>query len=251
MLPGFPPAGRLSVGRFTTGGLLLHTVSVWWRNAPAFAAVALVVQLPLAALELHAGETDDPLGSGLLPVFGWFLGLLASGALAHGVLRTLAGGRPGPGEMLATAARRLWPLFSVAALYGLTVVAGLFLLLVPGLVAMAGGYLAIPMVVEDPALGTERALRRSWALTQGHRVALVLAVAILLGLQLLAVVGTDQLITRAGVTQGPLAVGIATAVNAVLVSFTSSCAAVAYHDLRALREPRSQTAAKNPSVPWR
>jgi len=251
MLPGSPPAEGLPARQFTTGGLLLRTLSVWWRNAPAFAAVALVVELPLAALELHAGEADDPQGGALLLVFGWFLGLLASGALAHGVLRSLAGERPGPGAMLATAARRLWPLFTVAAVYGLTVVAGLFLLVVPGVVAMVGGYLAIPMVVENPAIGTERALRRSWTLTQGHRLALLVAIAILLGLELLSVGGIDQVITRAGMARGPLSVGIITVVDAILTSFTSSCAAVAYHDLRALGETRSQTAAKNPSVPWR
>jgi hypothetical protein len=245
-----PSILRQAQGRFTVGVLLRNTLRVWWSNVLAFTAVALVIELPLFALELRAGESEDPQGGALLLLFGWFLGLIASGALSFGVLQFLAGKRPGVSEMLSTAARRLWPLFTVAAVYGLTVMAGLFLLLVPGLVAMVGGYLAIPMVVEDPGIGTERALRRSWALTAGHRATLLLAVAVLLAAELLAVVGTDQLLAAAGLAKGPLTVGVLSLVSAVLSGFTSSCAAVAFHDLRALGEPRSQTEAKKPSLPW-
>jgi hypothetical protein len=234
-----PPPSGPAAALFTVGGLLRRTLGVWWRNALAFTAVTLVIELPLAALQLRAGESDDPQGGALLLLFGWFLGLLASGALSYGVLQSLAGKRPSPGEMLATAARRLWPLFVVAAVYGLFVMVGLFLLILPGLLAMVGGYLAIPMVVENPALGTERALRRSWELTEGHRGTLFLALLFLLSAELLAVLGTDQLLAVAGWQRGPLTVGVISLVDAILSGFTSSCAAVAYRDLRALKEPQA------------
>jgi hypothetical protein len=234
-----PSHPRAPAALFTVGGLLGRTLGVWLRNALAFTAVTLVIELPLAALELRAGESEDPQGGALLLLFGWFLGLLASGALSYGVLQSLAGKRPSPGEMLATAARRLWPLFMVAAAYGLLVMGGLFLLILPGLLAMVALYLAIPMVVENPALGTEQALRRSWALTEGHRGTLFLALVFLLSAELLAVLGTDQLVALAGWQRGPLTVGVVSLVDAVLSGFTSSCAAVAYRDLRALKEPQA------------
>jgi hypothetical protein len=183
---------------FTPGRLVLRTLGVWLRHAVPYTLVALVVELPLAALELRAGLVEDLGTFVLMSLFSWLLGVVASGALCFGVLESLAGRRPTASSMLAVTARRLWSIFTAALLYGVTVLLGLFLFVLPGLLAMVAGFLATPAVVAEPGLGAEGALRRSWALTSGHRGALALAVAFLFGLQLVAMVGLSLLETGPG-----------------------------------------------------
>ncbi|HET6438288.1 MAG TPA: hypothetical protein VFG59_09520 [Anaeromyxobacter sp.] len=226
MFEGPSPTGALTAGR-----LLWRTLRVWARHAHAFTAVAIVVELPLAALELRAGSFDDPGREALFLIFAWFLGTLASGALSFGVLESLAGRRPRVGSMLGTAAARLWPIFAAAALYALTVLVGLFALLIPGVLALLAGYLAVPAVVAEPRLGPDAALRRSWSLTAGHRIVLLVVVAALLALDLLVGVAAEKLLPGFGLPQ-PVTVGITTVLDAAVNGLTGCCAAVAYHELR-------------------
>jgi hypothetical protein len=227
---------------FTPGRLILRTLGVWLRHIFPFTLVALVVQLPMAALELRAGQVEDLGVVALLSLFSWLLGVVASGALCFGVLESLAGRRPVASAMLTVTARRLWSIFSAALLYGATVLLGLFLLVVPGLFAMVAGFLATPAVVAEPGLGPESALRRSWALTQGHRGTLALAVAFLFGLQLLAMVGLSQLESGPGAPPLPAMIAIETVLGAILSGLTSCCAAVAFHDLRLLKDGKVRQA---------
>jgi hypothetical protein len=236
---------------FTPGRLLLRTLRVWGRDAHAYTAVALVAGLPLAALELRAG--DVPEGSPLLLpllVATWFTGVLISGALSVGVLRSLGGERPGPGAMLSAAARGLWPIFAVALAYAAAVMLGFFALVLPGVLALLAFYVAVPAIVAEPGLGVEGALRRSFALTRGRRTSLALVVAVLTGIELLAAWSANLGLTHAGASH-PVQVAVGALLDGLVGGCTSCCAAVAYYDLRSLSGPRSQAAAKNPSVPWR
>ena len=158
--PGPPPAPP-----FIPGEVIGVALAVWSRHALAFTAVALVVQVPALALELRRGPGGDAASAWGLLFFGSFVGLVSEGAITLGVLQALRGERPRVGAMLAVGAKRLWLLFTVSFTYGISVLGGLFLLVVPGLLALAAGYLAIPAAVAEPGLGMEGALRRSWART--------------------------------------------------------------------------------------
>jgi len=226
-------AGRL--GRFTPAGLLLRTLKVWTANVLPFTAVAIVLDLPLAALNLRGASPEDPRTAALLLVVMWFVRLIASGALSIGVLQALAGTRPRATAMLVKAARQLWPVFAVAGVYTLLVLFGLFALVVPGVFVYVAGYLAVPAVLAEPELGTEGALRRSFALTQGHRTALLAVVASLAVLELVGMLGTTWL-AEGPLSASPIAgMAAAVVVDAVLGGFVLSCAAVAYHDLLVLK----------------
>jgi hypothetical protein len=227
---------------FTPGRLVLRTFGIWFHHAIPFTLVTLLVQLPVAVLQLRAGLMDDMDRFALLALFSWLLGVVASGALCFGVLESLAGRRPAAGAMLATSARRLWPIFTAALLYGLTVVLGLFLLVVPGILALVAGFLATPVVLAEPALGPEGALRRSWTLTDGHRRSLFAAVAFLFGLQLAATLGLSALAEGPGAPSLPAVIAIDTVLSAILGGLTSCCAAVAFHDLRQLKDGRPRAA---------
>ncbi len=235
MEPAPAPVTVPSPGRFTPFGLLLRTFRVWLRNAPAFTLVSLALQLPVASLDLRAGDSDDRGLLLLLGLFAWLVAQITGGALSFGVLRSLEGARPGPLAMLSITAQRLWPIFAVAAVYSAMVVMGFFALVVPGVFVFLAGFLAVPAIVAEPEIGTEGALRRSFVLTGGHRIHLLVALVILIGLELLAQLGVEWLQAGPLASSRPIAVAVRNLVEAVISGFTGSCAAVAYHDLRILK----------------
>lgn len=246
MFPAPAPAASPSPLRFTPWGLVGRTFRVWLRNAFAFTVVAVVLQLPVAALQLRAGETENRPALMLTMLFAWVVAQVASATLSLGVLQSLGGSRPNAGTLLATTARQLWPIFAVVGVYSAMVMLGTFALVLPGVFMALAGFVAVPAIVAEPTLGTEAALRRSFHLTEGHRLELLAALVFLIGVELLVVLGIQRL--EAGPLASSRAGGIAVRnlADAVLSGFTGCCAAVAYHDLRlqkGLSAPRARAAA--------
>jgi hypothetical protein len=95
-------------------------------------------------------------------------GLLVQGALVE-VVRDLHEGREvrSIGAVYASTRGRLGTLLGVSILYGIGVVIGLVLLLVPGLIAAARWSLVVPLVVVE-GLGWREAFARSSALVKGQ-----------------------------------------------------------------------------------
>lgn len=232
MQPAPAPAAAPSPDRFTIWTLLLRTVRVWLRHLVLFTLVGLILDLPLVAIELRGKfPQDDLTAAWLYLLLMWFIRILGTACLSLGVLQSLAGKRPRLVEMLTTPARHLWPIFAVAGAYSALTALGLTLIL-PGIFILVAGYLAIPAVVAEPDMGTEAALRRSFVLTAGHRLRLLVAFTILFGVEQLASAGVTW------VADGPLAssrvggVALMVVVDALLSGLTTCSFPVAYHDLR-------------------
>ncbi len=234
-----PLQARPAPGQFTAGGLLLQTLQVWWRGAPAYTAVALLVELPGLALQLRAGPSGktDPL---LALLFLWLVNVIAAGAVGQGALADLAGGRPRLGAMLGTVASRLWPIVAVSALYAASILAGTFAFVIPGVVALLAGYVALPAILLRPDLGTEDALRLSWSLTRGHRVSMLWAVSVIVGVSLVSVYGASSWLEKATALSFTTREGIVSGIDVLLSSLTGPSAAVAYHQLTAVYRPEAE-----------
>jgi hypothetical protein len=95
-------------------------------------------------------------------------GLLVQGALVE-VVRDLHEGREvrSIGSVYESTRGRLGTLLGASILYGLGVLIGLFLLLIPGLIAAARWSLIVPLVMIE-GLGWREAFARSSALVQGQ-----------------------------------------------------------------------------------
>jgi hypothetical protein len=107
-------------------------------------------------------ETLTALGVQLLVVTP-----LITAMTVHVVRRAAEGARPGTGEAVATGLRLFPQLVSAILLVAIGVLAGLMLLIVPGVIlAVRLIVVAQVVVVEGEAGGA--ALRRGFALTQGH-----------------------------------------------------------------------------------
>jgi hypothetical protein len=250
--PSASPAFAAAPRQISVGSLVNRSLSVWWRNVFRFAALTLLVFVPMvvliaavayqsfAAAARGTGGVAVAGHRGLLAVMAVvFLVMLATmvvemGALTYGTVQHL-GGRPVRfGSMLAAGFRRALPLIAVGIVASVMVMAGMLLLIVPGIIIGCAVGVAIPAVVVE-RIGPIDAIKRSWRLTHGHRLTFF-AASFVLGL----VVSAANMAIQFGATLfgrlAPVAVPIAAVVYLLLVSLPTLLPAVAYHDLRAAKE---------------
>lgn len=104
--------------------------------------------------------------------FSWLLmmviGAVVQGAMTRATVAEGEGQRASLGECLAAGARVLLPLIAVALLFGLAMMVGFLLLVVPGIIVMVMWSVAAPAVVVERD-GVFASLSRSQELTKGHR----------------------------------------------------------------------------------
>ncbi len=109
--PAPAPDVARSPGRLTLASLLLRTASVWVRHLVPFTVVGLVVDLPIAAIELRGPRAGDDIVPYVLLLFLlWVLRIAGTAAVSVGVLQALAGGRAtsGPSSRPGARTRRWW-----------------------------------------------------------------------------------------------------------------------------------------------
>jgi hypothetical protein len=249
-----PPPREVALGRrFSVGGVLATTVSVWWKHVLAFTAMSFAVYAPfgVAVASLYGTVFQRPsradevakLGIGMLGA--WLLTVLLAvvqaGAVTYGTVRHLSGERARFGEMLRAGIRRGLPVVGVGILLWFAVMAGLVLLVVPGVVLLVATSVAIPAaVVERP--GVVGAIRRSFALTRGRRWPLFAAgLSILVTVWVLvAVVQVGTAVAATALLPPPKAIFALFAASQLGNVFFSVLPligmSVAYHDLRVEKE---------------
>ncbi len=166
----------------------VRTARTYWRRAGYLFLLGIAVFVPLGLLESLANEASDidlseisGLGGTAL-VAGFVVqaitSLIGEVFYAGAVALALARGEESEPPSLRTVARKLayWKLIAVDIVFGLLVVAGLLLLVVPGVIFFTWFALAGP-VVELEGAGVKAAFARSRRLVRGHfwTVLLVLA----------------------------------------------------------------------------
>lgn len=192
-----------------------------------FAVVALA-----DALAARAATATATLVSLLLALIG---GLLVQGALVE-LVRDLHEGTPSaPVAAVVDRTRgRLGTLLGAALLYGIAVLAGFLVLVVPGLVAIARFSLVVPLVVIE-RLGVREAFARSSRLVAG-RTGAVLALVVVANVVTSAAAG---LVTAAfGSLPAFLAIWLGgTLAGAVAVPFQAHVLTVLYYRLTEPERP--------------
>lgn len=234
--------------RLSTGALVSRSVSIWWRNLHRFAGLSLILFVPVvmvfgmlaAVLAFQAFGRGARLGDAeivlMIATAAIAVPLLVIatavqvGGVTYGAVQQLAGRPVRFGAMFSATFRRLLPLLGVSILATLIVWGGLLLLIVPGIALACALAPAIPAVMAE-RLGPVEAIKRSWGLTRGHRASIFLAGLLLflihLGINLVAaLLGFIPIL-------GQLA---AIAIQLCTLSLSLVLPAVAYHDLRALKE---------------
>ncbi len=256
-----PPAGRGSAApaagpAVVVGAVLSRTMRAWWAHALAFSAMSVVAYAPMIAAfgvfswsvfaRLQGGAPDPAqiLKQSVVLLAGaavtTVLSVVEMGAVTYGTVRWLNGERAPFGQMIAVGLRRGLPVVGTGFVVWLVTVAGMLLLLVPGVMFLVAACVAVPAaVVERP--GVEGALRRSFDLTRGSRWPLFaagLAVVVVMWLLSMAVqLGATVLVVA---LPPPQALGVTLVVsqlgNALFSVLPAVAVAVCYHDLRLAKE---------------
>jgi hypothetical protein len=237
------------VDGFRIGRVASRTFSVIGRNAVMFLVAAALLLSPVALLAIING-TPSALAGGVAN--GFLMGTLAflvgvvctyllQAALVHSTITDLNGGRPALGSALSTAFGVALPVIVISVLALLGMMAGMVLLIVPGIILALAWCVAVPVrVVEGTGIG--ETFGRSRELTKGFRwpifgLLLIYAIlAILLSLLALTVSGIG--FAQAGQVQhGNIAyLVINWVLQVVLAVITAVGVTSIYYELRMVKE---------------
>lgn len=244
--PGWAPPAAWGPPPVTAGSLLSRSLQVWWQNVGRLVGLTALVGVPVFLLVAFIAfwKVFDPGGRpdavpdpsvffrvfGLIFVVALPLGLLILGGVNYGVIQWLAGRPAGVGDMIKQGARRMVGLLLTGLLVGLAILGGYVLLIVPGIMIAVATSLAIPAATVEGG-GAVAAFQRSLELTRGYRWSIFGAFLALVALNMVASIG--------GALLGLIPI-LGILLNLVLMLVTATIPyvlpAVAYHDLRVLKE---------------
>ena len=234
--------------RITTDSLLNRSWTIFRAGFVSFTTLALIFYSPVILIRLFVSWQSSPNSvdldlSGCLLLFAiLMLFPIASAALAVAVFQGLRGQATTITQCILVAVSRGQSIVGVAILSSVASLLGYLMCLLPGIVVFCGLFLAGPIVVIekiDPAA----AMRRSWALTDGYKrsiFSLYFAIVVLqLGAHLLINSAFD--INTFDWTQPPASSHVihdllGDLIAVLTTAFSGIAAAVAYHDIRAVRE---------------
>ena len=229
-----------AVTGFSAVGVLARAFGLYVRNLPRILLLSLTLCAPAVLLPMvfvpprdFMRDPADPLFLGLTVGAGWICLDLLTAALIHCLFARMAD-KPFPPlvEALGHALRVFPGLFLLGALLKLVVLAGLIVLIVPGLVLAAVFWVAIPALTLERR-GLPDALRRSRHLTSGNRVR-ICGLAVLTGL-ILVVTSELGLVLPEAVWQSAILFWLLSSIPNVLVfGFWVALVVVSYRDLRLL-----------------
>lgn len=212
--------------RFGIISVLGTSLRVWRQNFVAFTLIALAVYVP--ALVLRHVVSPGFYGWLMLPV-GTLLNTLIAAAVTYGVIMELHGTRPSYRECITRGFAQIGPALGASALSLFVIFGGLLLLVVPGVILMLMLWVVVPVAVTEKP-GSLESLRRSRELTDGHRGSLLVILVVVWSAAYAleeALVDMFEPSTLALMWLG---------IDAVVGLFFALTAAVAYTQLRALKE---------------
>jgi hypothetical protein len=261
--------GVADVRPLGVGEILDAGIKVYLRNARTLMGLAAAVVIPIQVISAvvllsivsnsdqvpntftsfssSASTTADSaarLGASTVLTFVALIQAALTTAACVKAISDLYLGQPtGFGASLRFAARRLPGYLGMLFLYGLGLVVGFILLIVPGVWLYGAWAVSAPALLIE-GLGPAGALRRSRELVQGHwgPTAGVVLVAVIMGTLVSGafqalLVGVAFLPGRPPVLLGVVVVTVAAGISAIIVTpFSAAVSTILYYDLRVRRE---------------
>lgn len=173
--------------QFDVGRVINRTFAAI-KNKPAIFVITsmLIIGLPMFFIGLMpiflgygGGMENDPEAMSRIlrgTVFAWVItvsflliaGVILQGALIFAAIKDFNGEHATLGEAMGVGFRYFFPLLGMALLIGLGVMAGLVVLIIPGVLLALGWSIAAPiMIVEKKSIVDS--ISRSWELTKGYK----------------------------------------------------------------------------------
>lgn len=255
---------------FHLGDVLRTAFLVYGRNLPAFCLLTLIAFTPFFVLigaypevlvQLNMPPPPDPSADAAtrraylaefsanmeaaLRAMGWYLsvhtlcGCLTQAGLTYAVVRALRATAPGFRQSLWQSCRAFPRVLLTTVLMYACIFIGTLLLVVPGIIVGLMLWVAVPVAVVERRSGS--ALRRSAALTNGHKVQILGLVVLLFLLGVFVTMVPSAIVSDFAPRFAPFVDGV---LAAAATSIGAVVAAVAYHDLRVIKEGAGASVAK-------
>jgi hypothetical protein len=238
---------------FEMGRVASRTFGTIGRNWVSFFALAVIAVAPQVLLAAYLGvgamrgKAIDPthLGHyfgtmGIASLASLVLGSVLQAALVHGTIADLNGKKASFGDCLQTGLRTCLPVIGLSILFGIALVVGLVLLVVPGVLMFLAWAVIVPVLVVEKT-GVFGAFGRSAELTRGHRWA-ILGLVIVVGL-ISMILGFATLPFQSALAQpGAGFAAMAPAmliqgiVNVISTTIGATGTASVYYELRSIKE---------------
>jgi hypothetical protein len=175
----------MTTGAFSKGEAIRYGWGVMKANLGFFIGVLIVSFVICAVPEAFKAlvKEKDPLLSFLFGIVGGIFQMIIGMGLITVSLKLIDGSKPALGDLFS----RLHLFFKYLfgdILFGLIVIGGLILLIVPGLIWMFK-FMFVSYFIMDKEMGPVEALKRSGAITAGAKWNLFLFVLILTGINIL------------------------------------------------------------------
>jgi hypothetical protein len=245
-MTGMPAAAPVApAGEFRVGEVFSRAWTVLSGNVAKFLPLTAILALP-NLVGLIPGISDGTAIRNAPPnitpgaifaiagsVIVWIiLNVVTEATVLYGSFQAMRNRPVEIGESFKKGLARLVPIIGLSICAGVTIVLGLMLFLVPGLILLSMFFVALPACVVE-GLGPFQSMGRSSALTKGHRWKIF-------GIWLLLVVVGSVV---GGIVTAVLSVvGLVLPVigqmvwNTLMGAYQSIVVAVAYHDLRVAKE---------------
>jgi hypothetical protein len=239
---------------FEMGRVVARTFGAIGRNWVSFFTLAVFTVVPQLILSAYLGvgvvARGKPVDLSNLGHFWAMMGIVylaalvlnsvLQAALVHGTVSDLNGKKASFGDCLQTGLRTCFPVIGLSIVFGIALMFGFILLLVPGVLMFLAWAVIVPVLVVEKT-GVFGAFGRSSELTKGHRWAILgLAVvlwliSIVLGLAILPFQSALVLPGEGVLAMAPLLV-INGAVSVITTTLAAAGTASVYYELRSIKE---------------
>jgi hypothetical protein len=172
---------------------------------------------------------------------------ILQGALIYATVQDMNGAKASVGDALATGLRNFLPLLVVSILFGLAIVCGMILLIVPGIMIACAWCVAVPSLVAERT-GIFDSFGRAAELTRGHRwrifglFVLLWVIFLVLGMIVSSITAAAVFTTPGALTNPmalathPISIGLQVIQQTITAVISASLVAVLYVELRKLRD---------------
>jgi hypothetical protein len=234
----------------SVGEVIDASFQVYRRHFGALATIVLVCNsVPLLLqifVEASGGGREHPVLTLAYYIIYLVLSSIATAATVFVVSESYLGRAITARDALHRATPFVGRVIMTSILFGLLVVIGFILLVIPGVIAVCGLVLATPALVIEGLPSATAALGRSWNLTRGHRVkifGLLFLLGLIMVLPWLAVTGLVSVVGALAAAGGAgralflvLGIAIGGLVQFFLSPLSHAALTIAYYDLRVRKE---------------
>jgi uncharacterized membrane protein len=172
--PGVPPpppppaaGGPVGGASFNVGDAISYGWNAFWKNAGPMLLITLVIVAVQLLISIVGSSTDSAIGRLLVQLISFVVGIILAMGLIRASLAVCEGRKPEASMLMETDG--FFNYLVAAILFGIAVVVGLVLCIIPGIIVAVVFQFFGYGIVQQPNLGAVDSLKRSAEITQGHR----------------------------------------------------------------------------------